>query len=152
MPFINTQHNTTQPPIIITNDQITLMNIAASTSYLFSRVTFASSTWPKVILWDADQNNGNSSTVPQKNRKKNHCGKRAGIRHRQRANAHHPRLPSIPLANIQSLINKLDNIRAWLHYQRDMQDCNILCFTETWLTSAVPDHTILPADTFLRQN
>ena len=31
--------------------------------------------------------------------------------------------------------------------QRDIWDCNILCFNETWLNPVVPDHAILPAET-----
>ena len=44
-----------------------------------------------------------------------------------------PPLTSILLANVQSLENKLDELRLRLSYQRDMKNCNILCFTESWL-------------------
>ena len=43
-----------------------------------------------------------------------------------------PPLPSVLLANVQSLENKLDALRLKLSYQRDIINC-ILCFTETWL-------------------
>ena len=46
----------------------------------------------------------------------------------------HPPLPSILLDNVQSLVNKVDEIRARVAFQRDIRDCNILCFTETRLT------------------
>ena len=36
-------------------------------------------------------------------------------------------------ANVQSLENKLDELKACISYQRDIQNCNILCFTESWL-------------------
>ena len=44
-----------------------------------------------------------------------------------------PPLPSILLANVQSLDNKIDDLRRILNYQREIQNCNILCFTEVWL-------------------
>jgi hypothetical protein len=45
-----------------------------------------------------------------------------------------PPLPSILLANVQSLDNKVDKIRARVAFQRDIRDCNLLCFTELWLS------------------
>ena len=42
-------------------------------------------------------------------------------------------LPSVLLANVQSLKNKIDDLRLRLSPQRDIKNCNILCFTETWL-------------------
>ncbi|RXN39336.1 leucine-rich repeat-containing 24-like protein [Labeo rohita] len=65
-----------------------------------------------------------------------------------RARAHRTPLPSILLANVQSLENKLDDLRARAKFQRDIRDCNLLCFTETWLNPAVPDHAIQPAEFF----
>ena len=52
-------------------------------------------------------------------------------------------LPSILLANVQSLDNKVDKLRARISFQRDIRDCNILCFTESWLFPGytVPVHT-----------
>jgi hypothetical protein len=45
-----------------------------------------------------------------------------------------PPLPSILLvANMQSLENKIDDLRGTLNYQQDIQNCSILCFTESWL-------------------
>ncbi|XP_039908517.1 uncharacterized protein LOC120747010 [Simochromis diagramma] len=81
-------------------------------------------------------------------RRRQHRGRRAGVRNRLRTRAHRPPLPSILLANVQSLENKLDDIRARTRYQRDIRDCNIFCLTETWLTSSVPDHAITPAESF----
>ncbi|KAK1803583.1 hypothetical protein P4O66_020997 [Electrophorus voltai] len=75
-------------------------------------------------------------------------GKRAGIRNRLRARAHRAPLPSILLANVQSLDNKLDELRARIKFQRDIQDCNLLCFTESWLNPAVPSHAIQLAKFF----
>ncbi len=51
-----------------------------------------------------------------------------------------PPSPSILLANVQSLENKMDDLRARTSFQRDIRDCNILCLSETWLTPSVPGH------------
>ena len=40
---------------------------------------------------------------------------------------------TILLANMQSLDNKLDEVQLQISYQRDTKNCNILCFTESWL-------------------
>ena len=61
-------------------------------------------------------------------------GRRRGLLVRLRRRAHRATLPRILLANVQSLDNQIDEIRAWVALQRDIRDCNILCFTETWLT------------------
>lgn len=41
--------------------------------------------------------------------------------------------PFVLLANVQSLENKLDELHSRLSYQRDLKNCNILCFSESWL-------------------
>ncbi len=53
----------------------------------------------------------------------------------------HP-LPTILLANIQSLDNKLCELRAHISYQRETRDCCVICFTETWMSALVPDSAI----------
>ena len=52
---------------------------------------------------------------------------------RIRRRVSNPTLPSVLLANLQSLDNKMDEVRSRLSYQRDIKYCNILCFTESWL-------------------
>ncbi len=79
---------------------------------------------------------------------KKHCGKCAGIRNRLRKRAHHPHLPSILLTNFQFLDNKMDDVRARISFQWDIRDCNILCLTETWLTTSVPDTAVMLSDNF----
>ncbi|KAK1806255.1 hypothetical protein P4O66_000131 [Electrophorus voltai] len=90
--------------------------------------------------------------IPRENRRhgarKRPQGKRAGVSNRLRARAHRAPLPSILLANVQSLDNKLDDLRARIKFQRDIRDCNLLCFTESWLNPAVPNHAIQPAEFF----
>ena len=57
-------------------------------------------------------------------------------------------LPSVLLANVQSLENKCDQLKARTSYQRDIKNCNILCFTESWLNddnkNIVPCESIRP--------
>ncbi len=74
---------------------------------------------------------------PRKRRWKR--GKRAGVLVRLRRHAFRPPLPTIFLANVQSLDNKL-----WAHisYQRETRDCCVICLTETWMTAMVPDSAI----------
>ncbi len=110
-------------------------------------------TWPLEILRNAAENNGHLNNPPRRWIKK-HRGKRAGICNRLRKRAHRPALPSILLTNVQSLENKMDDLRARISFQRDIWDCNILCLTETWLTTSVPDTAVTPSDNFsvLRTN
>ena len=44
-------------------------------------------------------------------------------------------LPSVLLANVQSLDKKIDELRARISYQRDIKNCNVLCFTDSWLNN-----------------
>ena len=46
-------------------------------------------------------------------------------------------LPSVLLANVQSLGKKWDELKARISYQRDIKNCNILCFTKSWLNDDI---------------
>ena len=72
--------------------------------------------------------------VIRKRKRRRYRGQRAGclIRTRRRRVGKMP-LPSILLANVQSLDNELDEVRSQISYQRDIKNCNILCSTESWL-------------------
>lgn len=48
----------------------------------------------------------------------------------------------ILLANVQPLENKWPDLMARIRFSRDIRNCNILCLTETWLTSTIMDHAI----------
>ena len=61
---------------------------------------------------------------------------------------HRAPLPSILLANVQSLDNKVDEIRASVAFQRDIRDCNVLCFTETCLTRDTLSESVQPPGFF----
>ncbi|XP_071230815.1 eukaryotic translation initiation factor 3 subunit I isoform X2 [Salvelinus alpinus] len=78
-------------------------------------------------------------------------GKRGGLVVRLRRRAHRAPLPSILLANVQSLDNKVDEIRARVAFQRDIRDCNVLCFTETWLTQETLTESVQPAGFFMHR-
>uniref|UniRef100_A0A8K9UJX4 Endonuclease/exonuclease/phosphatase domain-containing protein n=1 Tax=Oncorhynchus mykiss TaxID=8022 RepID=A0A8K9UJX4_ONCMY len=49
---------------------------------------------------------------------------------------------------VQSLDNKVDEIRSRLAFQRDIRDCNILCFPETWLTRDMLSESVQPPGFF----
>ncbi len=79
-----------------------------------------------------------TASRPQRRRykrreRKQKRGKRGGIRARLAANPHKPAIPTILLANVRSLDNKLDYIRLLRSTQRTVRDCCVFVFTETWL-------------------
>ena len=69
-------------------------------------------------------------------------GKRGGVSARLRANPSKPAAPSVLLANVRSLDNKMDHISLWRSLQRGVRDCCVFIFTETWLTDKIPDSGI----------
>ena len=77
-------------------------------------------------------------------------GRRSGLLVRLRRRAHHPPLPSILPANVQSLDNKVDEIRARVAFQLDIRDCNILYFMETWLSRDMLLESVQPLGVFMR--
>ncbi|KAK0151949.1 hypothetical protein N1851_006689 [Merluccius polli] len=69
-------------------------------------------------------------------------GNRGGTRAKLKANPYRAPLPSILLANVRSLENKLDYLRLELTTRKEIGDCCVLIFTETWLNADVPDSAI----------
>ncbi len=67
-------------------------------------------------------------------------GKRAGIHVRLRSSPDQPALPSLFIANAQSIVNKIDKLRLRLHSNRIIS-CAFF-FTETWLNQNIPDAAI----------
>ncbi len=128
---------------LITYDRGTLLDIGNRFTNLVQDTLSPNPvpSWPLEILRNVE-NKGH------RRRNKKHCGNSAGIRNRLRKRAHSPPLPSILLANVQSLENKMDDLRARISFQRDIRDCNIICLTETWLTPSVPDTDVTPSDNF----
>ncbi len=130
---------------MIMYDKRTLLDIGQRYTNLLQVTLSTDPAWPLEILRNTGLNNDHLNN-PRRRRK--HRGRRAGIRNRLRKRAHSPPLLSILLANVQSLENKMDDLRARISFQRDIRDCNILCLTETWLTPMVPDTAVTPSDNF----
>ncbi len=88
-----------------------------------------------------------TASRPQRRRykrreRKQKRGKHGGIRARLAANPHKPAIPTIVLANVRSLDNKLDYIRLLRSTQRTVRDCCVFVFMETWLRNSMPDCAI----------
>ncbi len=130
---------------MIMYDRRTLLDIGQRYTNLIQDTLSTDPAWPLEILRNNELNNDH---LNNRRRRRKHRGRRAGIRNRLRDRAHSPPLPSILLANVQSLENKMDDLRARISFQRDIRDCNILCLTETWLTPTVPDTAVTPSDNF----
>ncbi len=130
---------------MIMYDKRTLLDIGQRYTNLIQDTLSTDPAWPLEILRNTELNNDHLNN-PRRRRK--HRGRHAGIRNRLRKRAHSPPLPSILLANVQSLENKMDDLRARISFQRDIRDCNILCLTEKWLTPTVPDTAVTPSDNF----
>ena len=66
----------------------------------------------------------------------------SGLLVRLRRWAHHAPLPSIFLANVQSLDNEVDELRVRISFQRDIRDSKILFYRIMALSgNTVPVHT-----------
>ncbi len=130
---------------MIMYDKRTLLDIGQRYTNLIQDTLYTDPAWPLEILRSTAADKGRLNDT---RRRKKHCGKRAGIRNRLRKRAHSPPLPSILLANVQSLDNKMDDLRARISFQRDIRDCNIICLTETWLIPSVLDNAVTPSDNF----
>ncbi len=79
---------------------------------------------------------------PRRRKRSRRRGKRAGFLVKLRRRAFRPTLPTILLANFQSLDNKVCELRAGISYQRETRDCCVICLTETWISAMVPDSAI----------
>ena len=55
--------------------------------------------------------------------------------------ANRPPIPTLFLANIRSLDNKVDLLHGRLNVSTEMRNCAVLCLTETWLNNSMPDST-----------
>ncbi len=123
----------------------TVLDIGHRCTSLLQDTLSTDPAWQLEILRNTEVNKGH---LNNRRKRKKHCGRYAGIRNRLRERAHSPPLLSILLANVQSLENKMADLRARISFQRDIRDCNILCLTETWLTPSVPDTAVRPSDNF----
>ncbi len=126
-------------------DKRTLLDIGHRYTNLLQDTLSTNPAWPLEILRNTEVNHGHLNNP---RRRKKYRGKHAGIRNRLRERPQSPPLPSILLANVQCLENKMDDLRARISFQRDIRDCDILCLSETWLTPSVPDTSVTPSDNF----
>ncbi len=123
-------------------DRHTLLNIGSSVTQrkpdfeLLNAGAFFTDTASEPFVWAARP----IRPRPRKHSRKR--GKRAGVLVRLRRRAFRPPRPTILLANVQSLDNKLCEMRARISYQRETRDCCVICLTETWMSAMVPDSAI----------
>ncbi len=103
-------------PALITNDKGTLLDIGQRYTNQFPDTLSSNPSWPLEILRKAEENNGHLNNPPRRWIKK-HCGKHAGIHNRLRKRAHSPPLLSILLTNVQSLENKMDDLRTRISFK-----------------------------------
>ncbi len=120
-------------------DRDTLLNIGSSVAQRKPDFEFLNAgglftdTASELFVWVAQS---------RKRRRRRKRGKRAGVLVRLRRRAFRHPLPTILLANVQSLDNKLCELRARISYQRETRDCCVICLTETWMSAMVPDSAI----------
>ncbi len=109
-------------------DRDTLLNIGSSVAQRKPDFEFSNAgglftdTASEPFVWAAQ---------PRKRCRCRKRGKRAGVLVRLRRRAFQPPLPTILLANVQSLDNKFCELRARISYQRETRDCCVICLTET---------------------
>ncbi len=131
------------------SSRLPLFKCAYSREFLLdvSRITFLEiNSAHAEVLWDlgllrrpTPSPTPTTASRPQRRRYKRHerkqkRGKRGGIRARLAANPHKPAIPTIVLANVRSLDNKLDYIRLLRSAQRTVRDCCVFVFTENMET------------------
>ena len=127
---INFVHNVSST---ISYDQKELLDIRTATTHLERDKYFLfNESDVKDLLQIPDQ-----AQIPIIHMKKRcrYRGRRSGCLMRISWRVGNPPPPSFLLANVQSLDNKLDELCSRLSYQRDIENCNILCFTESWLNN-----------------
>ncbi|MGL5101055.1 MAG: endonuclease/exonuclease/phosphatase family protein, partial [Plesiomonas sp.] len=82
---------------------------------------------------------GGSARRRRRDRKQRR-GTRGGLRAKLKLTPHRLSLPNIFLANVRSLVNKMDEIRLRIINNKRLLNCNVIIFTETWLHSGIPDN------------
>ena len=69
-------------------------------------------------------------------------GKKGGLRQRLKKRKYRVPLPTVTLGNVRSISNKIDEIRGLARFNSEFRNSSILCFTETWLNSNIPNQVI----------
>ena len=108
-----------------------LPSLMTEKSFWTSEQRLLTSNWTKQNIYFSPESRPKS--LSSREEKTEIKGWRLGCLVRIRRQVGKPPLPSVLLANVQSLGNKLDDLRSRLSYQWYIKYCNILCFTESWL-------------------
>ena len=124
-------------------DRQTLLDIRTTIGYRLPE--FSAVPPPEIIAATSSITLPLISTPSRRKRRRWHRGKRAGVLVRTRRRADKPPLPSILLSNVQSLDNKLAELRARIHFTREMREVNILALSETWLGDSHENSMVEPA-------
>lgn len=93
--------------------------------------------FPMEILsgYSTNQHNSDCKTCKVKVNKRG--SKKGGVRARLKRETHKQRaLPSVILANVRSLRNKLDELQACVKHMHEYRTASVLAFTESWLNNS----------------
>lgn len=92
--------------------------------------------FPEEILRGPPTNQLNSNKKTRKTKVTRRGLKKGGVRARLKRETHKQRaLPSIILANVRSLRNKLDELQACVNHLHEFRTASVLAFTESWLNN-----------------
>jgi hypothetical protein len=69
-------------------------------------------------------------------------GCRSGLLTRLKKHPHKPPLPSVFLANVRSIVPKMDDLELRIATDNFVRDCCVMILTETWLHPAIPDNAV----------
>ena len=118
-------------PFPITFSREDLLNIRQSTPQTFSPVFTHPESFLEVLV-------GGAAALCGAWRRRRR-GKRAGALVKLRERGFRTPLPSLHLANVRSLPNKMDELLLLNRINKDFSGSAALCFTETWLGESTPD-------------
>lgn len=78
-------------------------------------------------------------------------GKKVKARRREKRWRYKPSIPSVIMGNVNSRANKTDELASLVRHQKAFRECSLFCFTETWLTSNIPNANVdLPGFSVVR--
>ncbi|XP_068507379.1 uncharacterized protein [Syngnathus scovelli] len=120
-------------PSRITFTREALLNIGQSSSGIFSPVLSDSDCLSEILA---------GAAVLYKLARRRRRGKRAGALVKLRQRGFRSALPSIHLANVRSLANKMDELLLLTSRNTDFSRSAALCFVETWLSERTPHHAM----------
>lgn len=63
-----------------------------------------------------------------------------------------PLVPSVFLANIRFVVQKMDDLELRIATDNFVRDCCLLILIETWLHPAIPDNTVQLAGRVIHRN